>query len=97
MLIPVLLTVMLAHPGGLAGDGCHYCRTNCSSWGYTYGARHCHRPQYVRPVPTQKPTPVPTLKPFPKSVYIPEKEKNYDWLWLIGAGGLLYYLSRRIK
>ncbi len=32
----------IAHPGNTASDGCHYCRTNCSSWGYTYGARHCH-------------------------------------------------------
>lgn len=31
-----------AHPGRTASDGCHYCRTNCSSWGYTTGTRHCH-------------------------------------------------------
>lgn len=33
---------MLAHPGGLADDGCHYCRTNCDEWGEVEGARHCH-------------------------------------------------------
>lgn len=33
---------VFAHPGNTASDGCHYCRTNCSSWGYTYGTRHCH-------------------------------------------------------
>ena len=32
-----------AHPGGLAADGCHYCRTNCAKWGEVEGARHCHR------------------------------------------------------
>ncbi len=32
----------LAHPGGLASDGCHYCRTNCAKWGYVTGTRHCH-------------------------------------------------------
>ncbi len=32
----------LAHPGRTASDGCHYCRTNCDSWGETYNARHCH-------------------------------------------------------
>jgi len=31
-----------AHPGNTASDGCHYCRTNCASWGEVYGARHCH-------------------------------------------------------
>ena len=32
-----------AHPGGLAADGCHYCRTNCTKWGEVEGERHCHR------------------------------------------------------
>lgn len=31
-----------AHPGRTASDGCHYCRTNCSSWGVPANARHCH-------------------------------------------------------
>jgi hypothetical protein len=31
-----------AHPGRTASDGCHYCRTNCDSWGEVKGARHCH-------------------------------------------------------
>lgn len=50
-----------AHPGGLAGDGCHYCRTNCARWGYTTGTRHCHRapaPRQTVPRPTPTPTPV---------------------------------------
>lgn len=32
----------LAHPGRTASDGCHYCRTNCSSYGEEYNERHCH-------------------------------------------------------
>ena len=32
----------LAHPGNTASDGCHYCRTNCSSWGVAWNQRHCH-------------------------------------------------------
>lgn len=32
-----------AHPGNVAADGCHYCRTNCAKWGKVYGERHCHR------------------------------------------------------
>ena len=37
-----LSSVAQSHPGRTASDGCHYCRTNCSSWGETAGARHCH-------------------------------------------------------
>ncbi len=32
----------LAHPGNTASDGCHFCRTNCSSWGVAWNQRHCH-------------------------------------------------------
>lgn len=32
----------LAHPGNTAADGCHYCRTNCDSWGEAWNVRHCH-------------------------------------------------------
>lgn len=31
-----------AHPERTASDGCHYCRTNCDSWGVPWNARHCH-------------------------------------------------------
>lgn len=31
-----------SHPGRTAADGCHYCRSNCASWGVPYGKRHCH-------------------------------------------------------
>jgi len=31
-----------AHPGKTAADGCHYCRTNCDSWGVAWNERHCH-------------------------------------------------------
>ena len=44
VLLAVALTAgpALAHPGGLAADGCHYCRTNCAKWGEVAGERHCH-------------------------------------------------------
>jgi len=42
-LVPILLSqVAIAHPGRTASDGCHYCRTNCSTWGVPWGERHCH-------------------------------------------------------
>ena len=52
-------SAVYAHPGNTASDGCHYCRTNCSSWGEVYGSRHCHGgyspsysyPTYQRTVP----------------------------------------------
>lgn len=33
---------IFAHPGNTASDGCHYCRTNCDSWGVPWNERHCH-------------------------------------------------------
>lgn len=35
-------SITFAHPGRTAGDGCHYCRTNCYKWGVPAGVRHCH-------------------------------------------------------
>jgi len=34
------LVPVYAHPGNVKYDGCHFCWTNCSSWGFTYGTRH---------------------------------------------------------
>lgn len=55
-----------AHPGRTAADGCHYCRTNCASWGEVQGARHCHggytAPAPVYTAPTKKPRVNPTVK-----------------------------------
>lgn len=31
-----------AHPGNTDSSGCHTCRTNCPSWGLSYGEYHCH-------------------------------------------------------
>lgn len=55
--IIILLTILFfafttpafAHPGRTAGDGCHYCRTNCDSWGEAWGERHCHGGGYYPP------------------------------------------------
>lgn len=44
--------ITLSHPGNTASDGCHYCRTNCASWGVTSGARHCHNAKSL-PQPSQ--------------------------------------------
>jgi hypothetical protein len=44
----IIISSVQAHPGNTASDGCHYCRTNCSSWGVPWNQKHCHntyRPQ----------------------------------------------------
>ncbi len=33
---------VLAHPGRTDSNGCHTCKSNCSSWGLEYGEYHCH-------------------------------------------------------
>lgn len=49
-----LSPVVLAHPGNTDTSGCHTCRTNCPSWGLSYGEYHCHRaknlPQPEEPI-----------------------------------------------
>ena len=77
-------SIISAHPGRTASDGCHYCRTNCASWGEVQGARHCHgggstAPIILNPptpiptsIPTNTPTPKPTSTPMPTSIPTPE-------------------------
>jgi len=40
---------IFAHPGNTSSDGCHFCRTNCDSWGYTYNTRHGHHGEVCDP------------------------------------------------
>jgi len=65
-----------AHPGRTASDGCHYCRTNCDSWGVPYNDRHCHGGGSVEaPPPVQGITDSnpPTNTPFPTRIALPTK------------------------
>ena len=41
LFLPTML--LFAHPGNTDSYGCHTCRTNCPSWGLSYGEYHCHR------------------------------------------------------
>lgn len=43
-------SVSLAHPGNTDSSGCHTCRTNCPSWGLSYGEYHCHNSRVPQPV-----------------------------------------------
>jgi len=44
--------IVFAHPGRTDSSGCHTCRTNCPSWGLSYGEYHCHRAKAL-PQPTE--------------------------------------------
>ena len=69
----------LAHPGNTAADGCHYCRTNCDSWGVPWYERHCHGGNAV-PVVEEEPTYAsPTSAPIIKTVkLIKTKRINFS-------------------
>lgn len=65
-----------AHPGRTASDGCHYCRTNCDSWGVPWDERHCHNGGAVAPAVEEQPeyilpTLVPTIYVFPTRIVLP--------------------------
>lgn len=75
-LLFLLVPTTSAHPGRTASDGCHYCRTNCDSWGVPWNERHCHG-GYTAPViipktytPTSTPVP-PTATPNPTNTQTP--------------------------
>lgn len=87
LIVPVLFffvpSIVSAHPGRTASDGCHYCRTNCAKWGEVEGARHCHnggtvtttiKPSTPKPdIATLKPsTPKPTIAPTEAPTNTPE-------------------------
>ena len=38
----LVFSVAGAHPGKVAGDGCHFCRTGCDAYGVKTDMRHCH-------------------------------------------------------
>jgi hypothetical protein len=73
--------ISLAHPGNTAGDGCHYCRTNCDKWGEVWNERHCHNAKSITT----------TSKAIPKKTSIPKiDECSIDGL-------LKVYKDRRAK
>ena len=52
-----------AHPGGLAADGWHYCRTNCAKWGQVEGERHGHEQHSATPAPRSRQNVRPPARP----------------------------------
>lgn len=75
-----------AHPGRTDSTGCHTCRTNCPSWGLSYGEYHCHdgKVSSSSQLPVQQqvistlantpvPTKLPTITPTKKPIPSPTK------------------------
>ena len=58
-----------AHPGGTAGDGCHFCRTNCAKYGEVQDQRHCHNAK-SSPAPVKFSAPPPPPK-TPRTTVFP--------------------------
>jgi len=96
-----------AHPGRTDSSGCHTCRTNCPSWGLSYGEYHCHRakalPQPLEPIKSNLGSPG-TTEPAPEyktpvqsNSYTLNKEYNSeesgnDYSWLwIVGAGIVGY------
>lgn len=42
LIIGMMPSIVLAHPGRTDSNGCHYCRTNCAKYGLSNGEYHCH-------------------------------------------------------
>ena len=42
VILLLLPSFVLAHPGKTTSDGCHYCRSNCDKWDVPWNKRHCH-------------------------------------------------------
>lgn len=75
-LILLFPSIILAHPGRTASDDCHYCRTNCDSWGVAWNQRHCHGRGWVQGVQEQQPIYIPptnTPTPWPTWTLVPTK------------------------
>jgi len=80
ILASVLSTSIYAHSGRTDSSGCHTCRTNCPSYGLSYGEYHCHGGGSVQGVqesqpiytpPTNMPIPWPTWTPIPTKTSTP--------------------------
>lgn len=74
-IIFIVPSTLYAHSGGTASDGCHYCHTNCSKYGYVYGVRHCHQnkgiPQPSEPIRSHRDGTTEIWEPYktPKQEY----------------------------
>lgn len=74
----ILLPFQLhAHPGKLANDGCHYCRSNCQKYGLTAGKRHSHD-ENIQCDPQKGPQDLLSAK-VSKSILNPSKNDHFKY------------------
>lgn len=55
VLLLVMTTPAMAHPGRTDANGGHTCRTNCGKWGLNYGEYHYHNGGTSKKTSTSKP------------------------------------------
>jgi len=79
VIIIAMPLITFAHSGRTASDGCHYCRTNCSSYGVGYNERHCHNSS-----PTRS---------YSNSATSKSDNNDSSWMWWVGGVGLFSYLA----
>lgn len=71
LIIFLIPLISFAHSGRTDSAGCHTCRTNCPSYGLSYGEYHCHTPKtYSYPV-------YPTDQTIKIKDYINKEKLNY--------------------
>jgi len=63
-----VLGIVSAHPGNTDSSGCHTCRTNCTSWGLSYGEYHCHNSKTTYSAPVYTPS-IPSCPSFSSYSY----------------------------
>lgn len=80
-----------SHPGRTASDGCHYCRTNCTSWGEVYNKRHCHGSSRQRRSNLRDTT----VDPAPDSEAESDPGELWGWLVALGAVGAVWIYNSR--
>jgi hypothetical protein len=106
---PIITT---AHSGRTDSYGCHTCKTNCASWGLSYGEYHCHQskglPQPEEPIKSHKDG---TTEPAPEysqskieasrtnnyAAAASTKESDNSIWWILGGMGVVGLVIYLIK
>ncbi|WP_313892959.1 YHYH domain-containing protein [Psychrobacillus sp.] len=65
VLLLVITTPAMAHPGRTDANGGHTCRTNCGKWGLNYGEYHYHNGGTTKKTSTSK-----TVNTKPETIYV---------------------------
>lgn len=82
-----------AHPGNTDSSGGHTCRTNCPSWGYSYGEYHFHNSsgfnddfELEEDLNSFKPRSAPSWSIVPAVNKPVDEPVDYTWVWWVAGG-----------